>query len=216
MFPSSPATTAADVLQADSGQRLSSAQFVATLRMLSNEAESRSVRTHAVRQVNPAPILCPRPDSYVRFMPLTPTAAPVLNGGSIWIGDDTWTFLDFAAFDGADFAYAACRCLLHGAPSKKQIAAVASGSPEQRLMLLLAVDRKARRRVGGGKLINLDGTRALYAAYRTSRKLKLVPVALFLSRCLAWRARTLFSRQRDLIVQRRWMLIQLGILSSRP
>jgi hypothetical protein len=194
---------------------LAAPDFVAGLRAIANESEARSVRTAAIRQVIPAPALCPRPDSPVRFLPLIGTTAPFGQPGSLWTGDGTWTFVDFAAFEGADFAYAVHRCLLHRAPSKRRVAAVEGGSRDARLMLLLSADRKARRMANGGRLVNLDGTRALYLAYRAARKLKLRPLAVLLRKGIAARAGALFERQRDAIVQRRGMLMLLGVMSDR-
>jgi hypothetical protein len=218
MHLSSPVTAVVQASGANPNghQELSATEFTAVLRVIANECESQSVRASVVRQVSPAPVLCPRPDSLVRLIPLMGTFDPVQEApGSVWINDDAWTFLDFAAFDGADFAYAVYRCLLHTAPSKRQVAAVESGSLEKRLMLLLSVDRKARRVVGGGRLINLGATRLLYRAYRTARKLKLGPIAELLRKYIGARARSLFEGQRDAIVQRRWMLRLLSTLSVR-
>jgi len=143
-------------------------------------------------------------------------ASPIAEGFSpIWTGDKNWTFVDFASFEGADFAYAVYRSLLNRGPSKKQIRVAESGSIEDRFLLLLAADRKSRSVGGPGRLANLAGSRMLYSASRTARKLRLAPLVALLRTLLAARAESLFVRNRDALVQRRLILGVLNLLSRR-
>ena len=192
-------------------------RFKAVLHRFGQEVEAESPPATVVREVVPPPVLCPSSDSLLRFMPLVRNStSPLTEGlGRGWEGDKYWTYVDFASFEGAEFAYAVCRSLLHRSPSKKQIRIAESGSTAARLMLVLAADRKARRNDGPGNLANLSGTRMLYLAFRTARKLKLAPLTAILQMLINVRARRLLEINRDMLVQRRLSLTIIDLLSGR-
>jgi len=210
-----PIATSGD--EPEASQKLTADKFTVVLRQIISHDATASVAARAVRQVLPPPVLCPRPDSPVRYMPLAGIgASPIVEGLlPIWKGDKNWTFVDFASFEGADFAYAVYRSLLNRGPSKKQIRIAESESVEDRFLLLLAADHKSRSVGGPGRLVNLAGSRMLYSTLRTARKLKFAPLVALLRMLLAARAESLFLRNRDALVQRRLILGVLNLLSRR-
>lgn len=190
-------------------------KFRTLLRSLAQRANVEAAVMPRAKIVSPPPVLCPNADSLVRFLPLAGCGgwqiAPGL--GPLIAGDRRWSFVDFAAFEKADFAYALCRSLLHRLPTNKQLQSVGPGTPEAHLLLLLQVDKKARGTGSPDQLIGLRGSRMLYRLLRTAKKLKLKALASTLTQILAFRARRLFSKNREVIVQRRIALAVLDRLS---
>jgi len=191
--------------------------FATVLHQLAKEVGRESSPAFSVREISPPPILCPHADSPVRFMPLDKkcSGSTVEGLSRIWTGDQHWTFVDFASFQGEDFAYAVYRALLHRVPSKRLIRAAESWSPEERFLILLEADRKARSVGGLGKLVGLSGSRKLYRALRTSQKLKIKPLSSMLRMLINARARRLFASKRDVLTQRQLILSALNLLSRR-
>jgi hypothetical protein len=177
-----------------------SAQFVAALQRLSADLDAGRTSVPQARDVMPPPVLCPAPDSLVRFLPLV--------DGKSSPGGKRWRFADLAAFEGADFAYAVRRSLLHQLPTEEQIAA--ARVIEGRFRLLLAADFEARRSNGPGRLAGLSSAKRLYRVLRALEGLGLRPLAAVARGLLDRRARRIFAKQQDRIARRRQALTSLA------
>jgi hypothetical protein len=185
-----------------------SAQFVATLQRISADLKADRISLPRVRDVMPPPVLCPRPDSPVRFLPLVDKIALPQAGTLRRLDGRRWRFVDLAAFEGADFAYAACRSLLHRLPTEREIEA--AHSIEGRFRLLLAADFEARQGNGPGRLAGLSGAKRLYRVLRALEGLRLRPLAAAVQMLLDGRARRAFAKYQDRIAERRRLLATLA------
>jgi hypothetical protein len=197
------------------GDRAKSDAFKAVLHGLADKIWAEAASIPVVREIDAPPVLCPRANSPVRFLPLEAqgTSPIAREPGSIWDLDTPWTFVDFAVFEGADFAYAVCRSLLYRIPSKRQIQLAAS--IEGRLFLLLEAHRKSHRIPEVRRLAGLYGSKMLYWAFRACRKMKLAPLAAMLRAAIHSCARNLHRSKQDMIVQRRLLLRILNGLSEK-
>ena len=184
-----------------------SAQFVAALQRISADLKADRTSLPQVRDVTPPPVLCPGPDSLVRFLPLIDkTALP--RARALWrLDGKRWRFADLAAFEGADFAYAVRRSLLHRLPTERDIEA--AGSIEGRFRLLLEADFEARQLNGPGRLIGLSPAKRLYRVLRALEMLRLRPLAAAVRTLLDRRARRAFAKHHDRIAVRRQLLASL-------
>jgi hypothetical protein len=176
-----------------------SAQFVAALKRISADLKADQISAPQARDVMPPPVLCPGPDSLVRFLPLVDDKPS---------GGRRWRFVHLAAFEGADFSYAVCRSLLHRLPTEREIEA--AKSIEGRFRLLLAADFEARQVNGPGRLAGLSAAKRLCRILRTLEKLRLYPLAAAVRRLLDKRARKVFAKHRDRIAARRQQLASLA------
>jgi len=174
-----------------------SAQFVAALQRISADLKADQTSLPRVRDVMPPPVLCPGPDSPVRFLPLIDMTALPGAGALRRLDGKRWRFVDLAAFEGADFAYAVRRSLLHRLPTERDIEA--ASSIEGRFRLLLEVDFEARRLNGPGRLIGLSPAKRLYRVLRALETLRLRPLAAAVHALLDRRARRAFAKHRDRI-----------------
>ena len=174
-----------------------SAQFVAALQRISVDLKVDRTSSPQVREVTPPPVLCPGPDSLVRFLPLVDKT----------MLRKRWRFVDLAAFEGADFAYAVRRSLLHRSPTERDIEA--ASSIEGRFRLLLEADFEARRVNGPGRLIGLSPARRLHRVLRSLETLRLRPLAAVVRMLLDRRARHAFAKHHDRIAVRRQLLASL-------
>ena len=157
------------------------------------------------RDVMPPPVLCPGCDSPVRFLPLIGKAPPA--GAPRGPDRKGWRFVNLAAFDGVDFAYAVCRSLLHRLPTKREIGV--ADSIEGRFRLLLAADFEARRTNGPGRITGLDSAKRLYRMLRILETLQLRPLASAVRRMIDARARRMFAKRHERIAARRRRLAEL-------
>jgi hypothetical protein len=184
-----------------------SAQFVAALQRISADLKADGTSLPQLRDVTPPPVLCPGPDSLVRFLPIIDrTTLPRARALSRLDGR-RWRFVDLAAFAGADFAYAVRRSLLHQLPTERDIEA--ARSIEGRFRLLLEVDFEARQLDGPGRLIGLSPARRLYRMLRALEMLRLRPLAAAVRMLLDRRARRAFANHHDRIVERRQLMASL-------
>jgi len=181
---------------------------MAVLRRLSADLDADRTSVPQMRDVMPPPVLCPSADSPVRFLPLIDKAPPA--GAP---DRKRWRFVNLAAFEGVDFAYAVCRSLLHRLPTKREIAA--ADSTEGRFLLLLAADFEARRTNGPGRLAGLGSAKRLYRMLRTLETLRLRPLASAVCRMIDARARRMFAKRRDRIAARRQRLAVLTMKQQR-
>lgn len=158
------------------------------------------------RDVMPPPVLCPGPDSPVRFLPLIDKT--IQAGALRGLDGKRWRFVDLAAFEGADFAYAVCRSLPHRLPTGREIAA--AESIEGRFRLLLAADFEARRANGPAHLVGLGSAKRLYRVLCALETLRLRPLAAAVRRMIDARARRTFAKKHDRIAARRQRLAALA------
>ena len=156
----------------------------------------------------PPPVLCPAPDSPVRFLPLIDKTALPGAGALRRLDGKRWRFVDLAAFEGADFAYAVRRSLLHGLPTERHIEA--ASSIEGRFRLLLETDFDARQLNGPGRLIGLSQAKRLYRVLRALEMLRLRPLAAVVRALLDRRALRTFAKHRDRIATRRRRLAAIA------
>jgi hypothetical protein len=183
------------------------AQFVAALRRLSTELDAEGTCVPLAWDTAPPPVLCPHPDSPVRFLPLIDKTTLPEAVALRRLDGKRWRFIDLAPFEGDDFAYAVCRSLLHRLPNGREIAAAAS--MEGRFRLLLAVDFEARRTNAPGRLRGLGSARRLYRVWRAAETLRLHPLALAVRALLDARGRKMFVKKRARIAARRELLASL-------
>src|SRR5262245_24424271 len=102
------------------------AQFVAALRRISVDLDADRTSVPQARSAVPPPVLCPDADSPVRFLPLIERTMLPQAGALQRLDGKSWRFVDLAAFEGTDFAYAVCRSLLHRLPTGREIEAANS------------------------------------------------------------------------------------------
>jgi hypothetical protein len=184
-----------------------SADFVAALQRISADLKADRTCLPQVRDVSPPPVLCPGTDSLVRFLPLIDKTTLPHAGALQRLDGKSWRFVDLAAFEGADFAYAVSRSLLHRLPTEHEIEMAQSA--EGRFRLLLAVDCEARRLNGPGRLIGLSPAKRLYRVLRSLEMLRLRPLAAAVHMLLDRRARRTFAKHHDRIAARRQLLASL-------
>ena len=156
----------------------------------------------------PPPVLCLGPDSRVRFLPLIDKTVLPGAGALRRLDGKRWRFVDLAAFEGADFAYAVRRSLLHRLPTERDIEA--ASSIEGRFRLLLEVDFEARQLNGPGRLSGLSPAKRLYRLLRALEMLRLRPLAAVVRTLLDRRARRTFAKHRDRIAARRRRLAAIA------
>ena len=161
-----------------------------------------------VRDVMPPPVLCPGPDSPVRFLPLIDTTTRPGAGALRRLDGKRWRFVDLAAFEGADFAYAVRRSLLHRLPTERDIEA--ASAIEGRFRLLLEVDFEARRLNGPGRRSASPRQSGSIACCAPLETLRLRPLAATVRVLLDRRARRAFTKHRDRIAARRRLLAALA------
>jgi hypothetical protein len=184
------------------------ARIAAALRPLSAELDADRISVPQAREVVPPPVLCPGPDSLVRFLPLLDKTGQPQAGPLRRLDGKSWRFVDLAAFEGADFAYAVCRSLLHRLPSERELEA--AQSTEGRFHLLLAADFEARDSDGPGRLVGLASTKRLYRRLRALETLRLWPLATVVRIVLDARARRTAAKHRERIEARRKLMASLA------